>query len=128
MLVGRTLTKQPNVRGHKLRDVSISNAQIFAMSRSQVQKKTLNPTWNETYVFSVADVGNNPPLDISVWDYDKFTSDDAMGMQIVLGSLEHSKTHPVFLGTLNSLTHHPPLSLRLSLSLSLSLSPPTPPC
>ena len=47
--------------------------------KTSTKHKTLNPTWNETFIISIPDAPSHPPLDISVWDWDKHTSDDAMG-------------------------------------------------
>ncbi|XP_071740605.1 probable ADP-ribosylation factor GTPase-activating protein AGD11 [Rutidosis leptorrhynchoides] len=45
--------------------------------RTQFIKNNLNPVWNETLMLSIPD--NVPPLVVSVFDKDKFTTDDFMG-------------------------------------------------
>ena len=47
----------------------------------RVRKKTLNPEWNETFVFCVKHVGQR--LCLECFDWDKFTKDDPMGLGVV---------------------------------------------
>uniref|UniRef100_A0A0G4HVU4 C2 domain-containing protein n=1 Tax=Chromera velia CCMP2878 TaxID=1169474 RepID=A0A0G4HVU4_9ALVE len=47
--------------------------------KTEKQKKTLTPSWNETWVLDWDDSGDNPQLVFEVWDWDRFTSHDLMG-------------------------------------------------
>eukprot|EP00123_Amoebidium_parasiticum_P021357 comp65939_c0_seq1/m.48006 comp65939_c0_seq1/g.48006 ORF comp65939_c0_seq1/g.48006 comp65939_c0_seq1/m.48006 type:complete len:284 (-) comp65939_c0_seq1:8-859(-) len=56
---------------------------------TSIAKKTLNPVWNTDFRFHLEDTGlQDEVLEIKVYDYDKISSDDAIGkVYISLGSL-----------------------------------------
>eukprot|EP01120_Amphizonella_sp_Union-15-10_P009575 TRINITY_DN3662_c0_g1_i1.p1 TRINITY_DN3662_c0_g1~~TRINITY_DN3662_c0_g1_i1.p1 ORF type:complete len:280 (-),score=43.84 TRINITY_DN3662_c0_g1_i1:21-812(-) len=47
------------------------------VAKSSIKKETLDPKWNETLMLNIADLSQ--PLLIEVWDWDRFSDDDAMG-------------------------------------------------
>ncbi|XP_071715778.1 probable ADP-ribosylation factor GTPase-activating protein AGD11 [Rutidosis leptorrhynchoides] len=78
------LIKVKVVRGTDLviRDVRSSDPYVMLSLgnqsvRTRFIKNNLNPVWNETLMLSIPD--NVPPLVVSVFDKDKFTTDDFMG-------------------------------------------------
>lgn len=48
--------------------------------RSTTKRKTRSPQWNETMKLLVASVEKNYDVEIEVWDWDKASSDDFVGM------------------------------------------------
>ncbi|KAH3743809.1 Lecithin:cholesterol acyltransferase [Pelomyxa schiedti] len=56
--------------------------------KTDIQKKTLNPTWNEKFFMIVSPFGPSDPepvVTIEVWDWDRFGSGDIIGtMQLIL--------------------------------------------
>ncbi|CAF4417721.1 unnamed protein product [Didymodactylos carnosus] len=62
--------------------------------RSKFIRKTLNPVWQQPFLFYVFET-SVPPLEIFVWDYDKGeTRDDFMGRGVCqLANLEEEITH-----------------------------------
>jgi uncharacterized protein YbjQ (UPF0145 family) len=66
----------------------------FEPQRTQICRKTLNPTWNEDFRFEVSDDADlqNEPLELKVLDYDAVTADDPIGaVNIDLNSLLFSQ-------------------------------------
>jgi hypothetical protein len=58
------------------------------------KKKTLDPTWGEEFTISVPDASSHPPLDIAVWDWDRFNANDLIGScQVAFGGLQHAVPH-----------------------------------
>ncbi|KAJ3415693.1 hypothetical protein HDV05_004371 [Chytridiales sp. JEL 0842] len=53
----------------------------YDVVRTQICRRTLNPTWNEDFRFEVSDDSDlqNEPLEIKVMDYDQITYNDAIG-------------------------------------------------
>lgn len=50
----------------------------FETQRTQIHRKSLNPTWNEDFRFEVNDDADlqNEPLDIRIFDYDAISAND----------------------------------------------------
>jgi len=61
--------------------------------KTKVQRKTLNPTWDETFTFSISSVGFADYLiNLDIFDWDRFGHDDAIGgVQLNLASLRLCK-------------------------------------
>eukprot|EP00004_Rigifila_ramosa_P025322 TRINITY_DN7555_c0_g1_i2.p1 TRINITY_DN7555_c0_g1~~TRINITY_DN7555_c0_g1_i2.p1 ORF type:complete len:478 (+),score=101.27 TRINITY_DN7555_c0_g1_i2:142-1434(+) len=57
-----------------------------------VKKETLAPVWNEEFVFHVHPATRHP-VNITMWDEDRFGSDDFMGLVVLdAGSIEYDAT------------------------------------
>eukprot|EP00013_Stygamoeba_regulata_P030033 CAMPEP_0177665350 /NCGR_PEP_ID=MMETSP0447-20121125/21004_1 /TAXON_ID=0 /ORGANISM="Stygamoeba regulata, Strain BSH-02190019" /LENGTH=107 /DNA_ID=CAMNT_0019171431 /DNA_START=392 /DNA_END=715 /DNA_ORIENTATION=- len=60
--------------------------------KTKVKKKTLNPVWNEQFMFNIADCAAETLL-VHVMDKDLFTNDDSMGTaEISLKGLQNGET------------------------------------
>eukprot|EP01064_Diplonema_japonicum_P012383 TRINITY_DN19864_c0_g1_i1.p1 TRINITY_DN19864_c0_g1~~TRINITY_DN19864_c0_g1_i1.p1 ORF type:complete len:1232 (+),score=296.07 TRINITY_DN19864_c0_g1_i1:69-3764(+) len=49
--------------------------------KTRIAKRTLNPQWNESVTFDIADYAElqEDPFEVKVWDHDKWTADDVIG-------------------------------------------------
>ena len=57
----------------------------FEVPRTQICRKTLDPTWNEDFRFEVSEDSDlqNEPLELKVMDYDQITYNDAIGSVVI---------------------------------------------
>lgn len=76
------------IRGINLaiRDIRTSDPYIvLTMGNQKVQtrviKRTTNPEWNEEFTFTISDP--RIPINLTVYDHDRFSKDDAMGEAMV---------------------------------------------
>jgi len=51
------------------------------VKKTKAAKKTQSPKWDAEYTFYVSDP--NAELDITVWDYERFTKDNVLGCVII---------------------------------------------
>ncbi|KAG2374461.1 hypothetical protein C9374_010745 [Naegleria lovaniensis] len=68
--------------------------------RTQIMKKTLNPVWNETFVFYCIPTSGALKVDFELYDWDRFTPNDFIGrasLSIDSNCTEYNKSYPVTL-------------------------------
>ena len=53
--------------------------------QTRVQKGTLQPTWNETFIFDRSE--SDEPLVAQLWDWDRITTNDPMGQVVLPGTV-----------------------------------------
>ncbi|MCO5601508.1 hypothetical protein L7F22_055629 [Adiantum nelumboides] len=85
--------KKADVMGKSDPYVKISLGDKTLSKKSQVRKNTTNPDWNETHTLVVQDPSSQV-LELHVYDWEKVSSHDKLGMQVIpLASLapEESK-------------------------------------
>eukprot|EP00250_Pteridium_aquilinum_P006946 c16764_g1_i2 orf=140-1756(+) len=93
VLNGRHL-RRADVMGKSDPYVKISLGEKTLSKKTQVKKNTLNPDWNESHTLVVQDPSGQV-LELHVFDWDKVSSHDKLGMQVIpLASLvpEEPKT------------------------------------
>ena len=56
---------------------------VTSTQATKIQKHTLNPAFNESFDFVVAEITPLTELHVSIWDWDRFTDDEFMGHFLV---------------------------------------------
>ncbi|KAI5056489.1 hypothetical protein GOP47_0028307 [Adiantum capillus-veneris] len=83
--------RKADVMGKSDPYVKISLGDKTLSRKTQVKKGTLNPDWNETYTLVVQDP-NTQVLELHVYDWEKVSAHDKLGMQVIpLASLAHEE-------------------------------------
>ena len=59
-------------------EIKFSDYEVY---KTQTQRRSLNPVWNEDFRFEVSDDSDlqNEPLELKIWDYDQITYHDSIG-------------------------------------------------
>jgi bitesize isoform, putative len=71
----------------------LPNRNKSSKQKTPVIKKTCNPRWNHTFVFEdiLLDDLRERCLEVTIWDYDKLTSNDFLGgVRLSLGTGKQS--------------------------------------
>lgn len=72
--------------------VLINNKKAQITAKTQVIPKTLDPVWIEEFRFPVDSKFKNSSLKIVVWDKDKYTTNDYMGISFLLDPISYLNT------------------------------------
>jgi len=63
----------------KLKIVPVDSSNKSAKQKTRTIKATLNPQWQETFVFNVANDDHSKRLSVEIWDWDRTSRNDFMG-------------------------------------------------